>query len=206
MRTLRKSRTAIPRPGRISRTWIKALGPSTSFRYGGGAWADAYDWQTNVDTYAAAQNRVQSNDFTLGHGYASNALDYLNFDSYMDEVQADGAQGLVTVNYGSGTPELAAAWARWIVAQHDPVTQFNIGNEPYGCGEVNFPITTPPANYTGWEPNTTYGCPQYTMGSIPGNAADRAVVHRARAGVHDCHQASGPGRRHRPPVRDKPAA
>jgi hypothetical protein len=147
---------------------IKALGPSTSFRYGGGAWADAYDWQTNVDTYAAAQNRVQSNDFTLGHGYASKALDYLDFDSYMAEVKADGARGLVTINYGSGTPALAAAWARHIVARRDPVTEFNIGNEPYGCGEVNFPITTPPASYTGWEPNTTYGCPQYTMGSIPG--------------------------------------
>lgn len=149
-------------------TWLKALGPSTSFRYGGGAWADAYNWQTNVDTYAAAQNRVQSNDFTLGHGYASNALDYLTFDSYMDEVKADGAQGLVTINYGSGTPELAAAWAKRIVAQNDPVTEFNIGNEPYGCGEVNFPITTPPASYTGWEPNSPYGCPQKTMGSIPG--------------------------------------
>jgi hypothetical protein len=149
-------------------TRIKALGAPTSFRYGGGAWADAYDWQTNVDTYAAAQARVQSDDFTPGAPYASSALDYLPFDSYMAEASADGAQGMVTVNYGSGTPQLAAAWADWIVAHHDPVTQFNIGNEPYGCGEVNFPITTPPASYTGWEPNTTYGCPQYTMGSIPG--------------------------------------
>jgi len=146
---------------------IKALGPSTWFRYGGGAWSDAYDWQTNVDTYAAAQARVQSNNFTLGAPYASNALDYLDFSSYMAEVHADGAQGMVTVNYGSGTPQLGAAWADWIIAHHDPVNEFNIGNEPYGCGEVNFPITTPPVNYP-WEPNTTYGCTQHTMGSIPG--------------------------------------
>ena len=149
---------------------IKKLGASTWFRYGSGAWADAYDWQTNVDTYAAAQARVQSNDFTLGHGYASNALDYLPFASYVSEARADHAHGMVTINYGSGTPELAAAWATFIAAHHDPVTQFNIGNEPYGCGEVNFPITTPPASYTGWEPNTTYGCPQYTMGPLPGMA------------------------------------
>jgi hypothetical protein len=32
---------------------------------------------------------------------------------------------------------------------------------------VNFPITGPPTNFA-WEPNTHYGCPQYTMGSIPG--------------------------------------
>jgi hypothetical protein len=146
---------------------LKALGASTWFRYGGGAWADAYDWQTNVDTYAAAQARVQSNDFTLGAPYASNSLDYLNFSSYMAEVRTDRAQGMVTINYGSGTPQLAAAWADSIVANHDPVTEFNIGNEPYGCGEVNFPITTPPTSYA-WEPNTTYGCPQYTMGSDPG--------------------------------------
>ena len=151
-------------------TNLMALGASTSFRYGGGAWADAYDWQTNVDTYAAAQARDQSNDFTLGSQWASNTLDYLDFDSYMAEAQADGARGLVTVNYGSGTPALAAAWAAWIVTHHYPVTEFNIGNEPYGCGEVNFPITGPPANYTGWEPNTTYGCAQYTLGSIPGMA------------------------------------
>ncbi len=146
---------------------IKALGPATSFRFGGGAWADAYDWQTNVDTYAASQARLQSDDFTLGSRWASNALDYLDFGSYMAEVKADGARGMVTVNYGSGTPGLAAAWAQSVVAHGDPVTEFNIGNEPYGCGEVNFPITGPPTNYA-WEPNTHYGCPQYTMGSIPG--------------------------------------
>ena len=146
---------------------IKALGASTWFRYGSGAWADAYDWQNNVDTYAAAQARVQSNNFTLGAPYASNRLDYLDFSSYIAEAKTDRAQGMVTVNYGSGTPQLAAAWAASVVAHHDPVTQFNIGNEPYGCGEVNFPITTPPTSYK-WEPNTTYGCPQYTMGAIPG--------------------------------------
>jgi hypothetical protein len=152
--------------GRIE-TRMKALGGPTWFRYGGGAWSDAYDWQTNVDTYAASQQRHQSNDFTLGSRYASNALDYTDFPSYMDEVRATGARGMVTINYGSGTPQLGAAWASWILAHHAPVTQFNIGNEPYGCGEVNFPITGPPTNYP-WEPNTTYGCPQYTMGSIPG--------------------------------------
>ena len=148
---------------------LKALGPATWFRYGGGAWADAYNWQTNVDTYAGAQARDQSNDFTPSGPYASSALDYLPFNSYMSEVKADGAQGMVTVNYGSGTPELAGAWAASIVANHDPVTQFNLGNEPYGCGEVNFPITAPPTNYT-WEPNSPYFCPYNTMGSNPGMA------------------------------------
>ena len=152
--------------GRIE-NWINSLGPSTWFRYGGGAWADAYDWQTNVDTYAAAQARRQSDDFTLGAPYASNALDHLDFRSYMAEVDADHAQGLVTVNYGSGTPQLAAAWAQSIVAHGDPVTEFNIGNEPYGCGEVNFPITTPPTSYP-WEPNSPSHCAQQTMGAIPG--------------------------------------
>jgi hypothetical protein len=146
---------------------LKALGPSTWFRYGGGAWADAYDWQTNVDTYAASQARLQSNDFTLGSQWASNAQDYLDFPTYMTEVAADGAQGMVTINYGSGTPELAAAWASYIVAHNNPVTAFNIGNEPYGCGEVNFPITGPPTNYP-WEPNSPSHCAQQTMGSIPG--------------------------------------
>jgi len=157
---------------------LKALGPSTWFRYGGGAWADAYDWQTNVDTYAASQARLQSNDFTLGSRWASNAQDYLDFPTYMEEVAASGAQGMVTVNYGSGTPELAAAWAAYIVAHHNPVTEFNIGNEPYGCGEVNFPITGPPTNFA-WRPNSQAGCPQYTMGSIPGMAliADSFIAH-----------------------------
>jgi hypothetical protein len=146
---------------------MKKLGGPTWFRYGGGAWSDAYDWQTNIDTYVAAQERHQSNVFNLSSPYASNAQDYTDFPSYMQEVQADGAQGMVTINYGSGTPQLGAAWASWIVAHHAPVTQFNIGNEPYGCGEVNFPITMPPANYP-WEPNSQYVCPQQTMGSIPG--------------------------------------
>ena len=150
-------------------TLLQALGPSTSFRFGGGAWADAYDWQQNVDTYAGAQARAQSNDFTPAGPWTSSALDYLDFPTYMAEVKADGAQGMVTVNYGSGTPELAGAWAASAVANHDPVTQYNLGNEPYGCGEVNFPITTPPTSYP-WEPNSQYVCPYQTMGSNPGMA------------------------------------
>ena len=81
---------------------------------------------------------------------------------------------MVTVNYGSGTPQLGAAWASWIVAHHAPVTEFNIVNEPYGCGEVNFPITTPPVNYSvGAEHHVRL--PAVLHGFHSRNAADRAV-------------------------------
>jgi hypothetical protein len=49
------------------------------------------------------------------------------------------ARALVTVNYGSGSPALAAAWAAQARHAEVSVMGWEVGNEPYGNGEYGGP-------------------------------------------------------------------
>lgn len=140
---------------------LKALG-ATSFRYGGGTFSDTYDWRISRDTYNELEQARQSNDFT-GPGSHHDPLD---FSAYAREARAVGASGMVTVNYGSGTPGLAGAWAAEIAKTRAPVTYIEVGNEPYGCGSVDFPITRPPVSDAGYEPNDPAACPYAVYGGV----------------------------------------
>ncbi|MEV8565199.1 hypothetical protein AB0436_06360 [Streptomyces sp. NPDC051322] len=84
-------------------------------RYPGGSTSDDYDWKSST-----SGGQKQSND-------------YRQFDRIADQV---GAQPLFTVNYGSGTPEHAAAWVKDFLA-HPTAKQpmWEIGNEVYGPWE-----------------------------------------------------------------------
>src|ERR1051326_6968074 len=85
-------------------------------RYPGGSTADNFHWQTN----------------TLDDG-SSAGTD--TFDQFMKVVQQVGATPIITVNYGSGTPEEAAAWVKYAnVTKHYHIRYWDIGNEMYGNG------------------------------------------------------------------------
>lgn len=85
-------------------------------RFPGGSTADNYHWQTN----------------TLDDG--SNAGND-SFDQFMQVVRQVGATPIITVNYGSGTPEEAAAWVKYAnVTRHYNIRYWEIGNELYGNG------------------------------------------------------------------------
>jgi hypothetical protein len=139
---------------------LEALG-ATSFSYGAGTFADTYDWQISRDTYADLEQALQSDDFTgPGSGY-----DALDFSAFTSEADAIGASGMVIANYGSGTPAMAGAWAADIARTHAPVAYVQVGNEPYGCGSVDFPVTLPPVGDTEYEPNAPATCPYTVYGS-----------------------------------------
>ena len=94
---------------------VKAAGID-AMRYPGGSYSDIYDWQTNVAT----------------GGYDAPNTD---FDQFMATDEAAGASPIVTVNYGTGTPALAAAWVQDAdVTHNDAVTYWEVGNEVYGNG------------------------------------------------------------------------
>ncbi|HVU71318.1 MAG TPA: cellulose-binding protein [Ktedonobacteraceae bacterium] len=85
-------------------------------RFPGGSTADNFHWQTN----------------TLDDG-SSAGLD--TFDKFMQVVQKVGATPIITVNYGTGTPEEAAAWVKYAnVTKHYHIQYWEIGNELYGNG------------------------------------------------------------------------
>jgi hypothetical protein len=60
---------------------------------------------------------------------------------------------------------MARAWAAHIAKARAPVGYVEVGNEPYGCGSVNFPITRPPVSDAGYEPNDPTACPYAVYGS-----------------------------------------
>lgn len=138
----------------------KAVGP-LAFRYGGGVRADATNWQDNRTTYKCpVQSALWTSPCSQG--------DPLSFQMQAANATAAGQSGMVTANYGTGTPALAADWAAYIKANHSPVTQIEIGNEPYGCSSRDLEITLPPVSDTAYQPGNVATCPYTLYGS--GNA------------------------------------
>jgi len=145
----------------------------TMLRYGGGSYADYYDWQTNTNI----QNCLPNNA-TASFTSSCASSDSLDFSQFSQQARAIGANSFVTVNYGSGTPDLAAQWVTQ--AKNTPgqgVALWEVGNENYGCWEVNNELAGPPANFQGYTPNTyttvngvfeNPTCPQTTEGNAAG--------------------------------------
>ena len=155
-------------------------------RYGGGSYADYYDWQTNTDI----QTCIWGNPFgsftgapfpydttAPFTGASCDSTDSLPFDQFAAQAKAIGAQSMVTVNYGSGTPAEAAAWVSHARTSGDGVALWEVGNENYGCWEVNNWLAQAPENFQGYKPNdysTVNGvyenptCPQVTQGDAKG--------------------------------------
>ncbi|HUB71611.1 MAG TPA: hypothetical protein VL984_14420 [Acidimicrobiales bacterium] len=85
-------------------------------RYPGGSWADQYFWQTNTE-----DGNVQP----------------VSFAQFSSDVDAANGQKFVTVNYGSGTPADAGAWATQSLTSGEAVALWEIGNEEYGSWETD---------------------------------------------------------------------
>jgi hypothetical protein len=95
-------------------------------RYPGGSYGDIYHWQTN----------------TAPGGYVAPGTD---FDSFMGTVKQIAAQPMLIADYGSGTPDEAAAWVRYAnITKGYGAKYWEIGNELYGDGYYG----------SGWETDT----------------------------------------------------
>ena len=139
-------------------------------RYGGGSFADFYDWQTNTSIGNCLPDDPTAS-FTAGCASASQ----FSFSQFSARARAIGAESFVTVNYGSGTPALAASWVT--AAKHtkgEQVALWEVGNESYGCYEVNNWLDDAPTHYQGYRPGTGsaagqyQSCPTTTQGPVTG--------------------------------------
>jgi hypothetical protein len=145
-------------------------------RYGGGSYADYYGWQTNSDIQNCLPYDTTASFEVTATGCATS--DSLAFGQFSAQARAVGAGSFVTVNYGSGTPAEAAAWvAHARATPGDNVSLWEVGNENYGCWEVNNWLARPPEDYPGYTPNTYTSvngvyenptCPQVTEGNAAG--------------------------------------
>lgn len=159
-------------------------------RYGGGSYADYYGWQTNSDIQNCLPDDTTASFTVTATGCAT--ADSLGFDQFSAQARAIGAGSFVTVNYGSGTPAEAAAWVSHAQATPgDGVALWEVGNENYGCWEVNNWLAGPPENYAGYTPNTyttvsgvteNPTCPQTTEGNAAGTQT-LAASYAANAGA-----------------------
>jgi hypothetical protein len=85
-------------------------------RYPGGSYGDIYHWETHT---------------APGGFVAPNT----GFDTFMAAVRRVGAQPMIIANYGTGTPEEAAAWVRYAnVTKGYGAKYWTVGNENYGNG------------------------------------------------------------------------
>ena len=58
-----------------------------------------------------------------------------SFSDFIGTAQGAGAQPIITVNYGTGTPALAAAWVQDAdVTNNYGIQYWEVGNEVYGNG------------------------------------------------------------------------
>ena len=90
-----------------------------ALRFPGGSLSDDYHW---------ASNTTDTNAWTWGTSFA-------NFAHLATNI---GAQAMITVNYGTGTPAEAAAWVRNSnLTNHYGFKYWEVGNENYGTWETD---------------------------------------------------------------------
>jgi len=89
-----------------------------ALRFPGGSASDDYDWASNT----SGTNTWQ---------WAT------SFDDFAQVVTNVGAQAIITVNYGTGTPAEAAAWVANSKSQNYGFKYWEIGNECYGSWETD---------------------------------------------------------------------
>ena len=159
---------------------IKAAGID-ALRYPGGSYSDIYNWQTNI-----AQG-----------GYDAPNTSFTNF---MGTVQATGAHPIITTNYGTGTPALAASWVQNAdVTNNYGIQYWEVGNEVYGNGTygANWEADSHCTDASGApipsgsSPNQTYNCGPSTYASNLLNyiSAMKAVS----PNIHVCAVLTTPG-------------
>ena len=165
-----------PIPGLLKAAGIDAL------RYPGGSYSDIYNWQTGT---------------AEGGGYVAPNT---SFSDFMTTAKAAGAAPIITVNYGTGTPALAAAWVSNALSNSDNVAYWEVGNEVYGNGtyganwEADAHCDTSSSGgpvTIGSEPSQTYNCGPSTYAA---NVAQyMTAMHAANPNAKVCAILTTPG-------------
>ncbi|ACL58108.1 alpha-L-arabinofuranosidase [Methylobacterium nodulans] len=118
----------------------KAAGVSV-LRFPGGGWSDSYDWRNGVGPQATRPRARHA------PGEPEESPNVVGTDEIIEAARRIGADLLITLNLGSGTPELAAEWARYIRARVSadsrPHITWELGNELYMEEDISRAQTDP---------------------------------------------------------------
>ena len=112
-------------------------------RFPGGGWSDAYDWRDGVGPRDKRPKRPHA------PGDKEQSPNIVGTDEVIEVANRIGADLLLTLNLGTGTPALAADWVRYVrervgVAQ-TPRLIWELGNELYMKGDVSGGALSPQA-------------------------------------------------------------
>lgn len=115
--------------------FLKAADVRT-LRFPGGSTSNTYDWKTNR-SYVSGTRALNNWEWTN------------DFDEFAQVALALKAKVYITANYGSGTPEQAAAWVRYSNKEKGYGFKYwEIGNENYGDWEEDIhPLKHHPETY-----------------------------------------------------------
>jgi alpha-N-arabinofuranosidase len=126
---------------------VKKMAPPV-IRWPGGGYADAYDWHKAIGPRDKRPTQPRL-PYGIPYGY-DHGIDTDDFgtDEFMQFCQRIGAEPYITVNFGMGTPEMAAEWveycngptsSKWGALRasngHPPpygVKNWGVGNELWG--------------------------------------------------------------------------
>ena len=159
-------------PGLVQQAGVRIL------RFPGGSTSDFYNWQSNTVQTCSICGGVNASD---------------TFDAFMGVTQASGAQAMITVNYGSGTPQQAADWVQYAnkggptyngavptypnsssTGHNYGIEYWEIGNEVYGDGTYG----------ATWEYDThTLGAATYANNVVQFSQAMKAVDPTIKVGL-----------------------
>ena len=92
-------------------------------RYPGGTLSDYFDWYKAVGT----------NRQTITNPFNKNKKEYPHFgpEEFMTLCKKLGIPGTITFNAGTGKPEDAVEWVKYLKSNNFEVTDFTVGNEIY---------------------------------------------------------------------------
>jgi len=107
---------------------LKEMG-CQALRFPGGSLADHYHW-AGTNYQWAETNPIASVEGT-------NTPCNVSFDTFAKFATNIGARVIITANYGSGTPEEAAAWVRYSKIKGYGFKYWEVGNEVYGGWEYD---------------------------------------------------------------------
>jgi hypothetical protein len=164
----------------MMQSYLKAAGIG-QLHYGGGGTADQYDWENNtvVNNPTECTNAPTPASFSNPKCARVEPLDFAQFSQ---DARAVGSQSYVTVDYGTGTPAMAADWVTAAdTTSGQGVAQWSIGNESYGCWEYNSWLTQDPLDDTDYAANVTATCPWVMAGSQGAGVTEMANSYVANA-------------------------
>lgn len=134
--------------------YVRELAPAL-IRIPGGSWANHYIWNGNGARLGEEKfdlSKLKDGVWDIDYsGYApgfniegdgrtpasDNFHGSWDIKQLHDFVEAFGAKAVVTVNVGTGTPEMAAEWVRWAnMKNHYNVIYWELGNELEGRWEL----------------------------------------------------------------------